>query len=71
MVDRKRSRDGTREAQAVAEEAEVGQQGRAGGRLAREVGTEDELKRGSERPAGATRETKADEKDVQKTRRQG
>ncbi len=41
----------------------VGGQGRAGGRLAREIGTEDELKRAFERPAGKTRVSKSDEKD--------
>ena len=37
--------------------------GRDGGRLAREIGTEDELKRAKERPAGATRVTKANEQE--------
>jgi hypothetical protein len=70
MVERKRSKDGTQEAQAIAEEAGTGQQDRGGGRLAREIGTADELKRTFERPATATRVTKSDEKDEQKTRRQ-
>ncbi|OSP53420.1 hypothetical protein [Pseudoruegeria sp. SK021] len=41
----------------------VSQGGREGGRLAREIGTRDELKRATERPAGATRVTKSDEKE--------
>ena len=40
----------------------VSQGGREGGRLARSIGTQDELKRATERPAGATRVTKSDEK---------
>lgn len=39
------------------------QGGREGGRLARDIGTQDELKRATERPAGATRVTKSDEKE--------
>ena len=61
MVDRKRSKDGRQEAQEIADQAEAGRQGRAGGRLARDVGTQDEMKRSFERPAGATRVTKSDE----------
>jgi|AntRauMFilla1563_2_1112583.scaffolds.fasta_scaffold18579_1 hypothetical protein len=41
----------------------VSGQGRSGGRLARDVGTRDELKRSNERPAGKTRVLKGDEKD--------
>lgn len=33
----------------------VTQQGRQGGRLSRDIGTRDEMKRAQERPAGATR----------------
>lgn len=40
----------------------VSGQGRGGGRLAREVGTRDEAKRATERPAGSTRVRKEDEK---------
>ena len=43
----------------------VSGQGRAGGRLARDVGTRDELKRATERPAGHTRVRKSDEEDDQ------
>lgn len=41
----------------------VSQSGREGGRLARDIGTQDELKRATERPAGATRVNKSDEKE--------
>jgi len=44
-------------------EGTVSGQGRSGGRLARDVGTRDELKRTEERPAGKTRVRKEDEKD--------
>ena len=44
-------------------EGAISQSGRDGGRLARDIGTKDELKRAGERPAGATRIKKADEKD--------
>ncbi|HAQ36334.1 MAG: hypothetical protein CMF74_13035 [Maricaulis sp.] len=39
------------------------QNSKAGGNLARKVGTRDEMKRAKERPGGATRVRKADEKD--------
>ena len=41
----------------------VSQAGRSGGRLPRDIGTKDELKRANERPAGKTRVKKSDEKD--------
>lgn len=41
----------------------ISQGGREGGRLPRDIGTQDELKRAYERPAGATRVTKADEQE--------
>lgn len=63
MADRKRSMDGRKEAQEIADEAEIGHQGRAGGRLARKIGTKDELKRAFEQPAGVTRVRKSDEQD--------
>jgi len=44
-------------------EGTVPGQGRSGGRLARDIGTRDELKRSEERPAGKTRVRKADELD--------
>lgn len=40
----------------------VSGQGRAGGRLARDIATADELKRAFERPAGATRVRKSDDR---------
>lgn len=66
MNDPKKSRgksDDATEDLSLGEPGAVGGQGRAGGRLAREIGTEDELKRAFERPAGKTRVNKADEKD--------
>jgi hypothetical protein len=41
----------------------ISQAGRSGGRLPRDIGTRDELKRSNERPAGKTRVTKSDEID--------
>jgi hypothetical protein len=41
----------------------ISQAGRSGGRLPRDIGTQDELKRSNERPAGKTRVTKSDEKN--------
>jgi hypothetical protein len=43
----------------------ISQAGRSGGRLPRDIGTRDELKRANERPAGKTRVEKSDEKDGQ------
>ncbi|PVA08181.1 hypothetical protein [Thalassorhabdomicrobium marinisediminis] len=64
MADRKRSTDGSRDTDKVlGEGGTVDQQGREGGRLSRAVGSKDELKRATERPAGATRVTKSMEKD--------
>lgn len=45
------------------EKGSVSQGGRDGGRLARHIGTKDELKRANERPAGVTRVTKSDEQE--------
>ncbi|SFL74354.1 hypothetical protein SAMN04488004_1642 [Loktanella salsilacus] len=44
-------------------EGTISQAGRSGGRLPRDIGTQDELKRSNERPAGQTRVNKADEKE--------
>lgn len=45
-------------------EADIpGEPGSAGGKLQRKKGTKDEQKRARERPAGATRVHKSDEKD--------
>ena len=64
MAKRVKSHDGHRETEDIlGAEGEIAQAGRDGGRLARDIGTQDELKRATERPAGATRVTKADEKE--------
>ncbi|WP_159804799.1 hypothetical protein [Litoreibacter roseus] len=64
MADRQRSQDGSKDTDKVMEEAAgIAGQGRDGGRLAREIGSTDELKRATERPAGATRVTKALKKE--------
>lgn len=64
MADRKRSVNGGRDTDALlSEKGEPGLGGRAGGDLARKVGTRDELKRAFERPAGATRVRKSDESE--------
>ena len=44
-------------------EGTVSGQGREGGRLAREIGTRDELKRSRERPGGKTRVRKSNEQE--------
>ncbi|PRY22161.1 hypothetical protein CLV78_10785 [Aliiruegeria haliotis] len=46
-------------------EGSVSQQGRSGGRLPRDIGTRDELKRANERPAGKTRVLRSDEEEDQ------
>ncbi len=43
----------------------ISQAGRSGGRLPRDIGTQDELKRANERPSGKTRISKSDEKGGQ------
>ncbi len=48
---------------ALGAKGTVSQAGRSGGRLPRDIGTQDELKRANERPAGKTRVKKSDEKD--------
>lgn len=66
MAERHRSKDGRRETEDLfGDTADIDQQGRSGGRLARTVGSKDEQKRSTERPAGATRVTKGleDEED--------
>ncbi|MFW5654131.1 MAG: hypothetical protein ACOCYW_00600 [Roseicyclus sp.] len=63
MTERSRSKDGSRDSDRVhGEPGAPSGQGRTGGRLARDVGTRDEKKRAAERPAGATRVRKSDEK---------
>ncbi|MGM0585301.1 MAG: hypothetical protein ACQEUZ_11700 [Pseudomonadota bacterium] len=64
MPERKRSKDGTRETEEMFDElGEPGVAGRKGGDLARRKGVEDEEKRAYERPAGATRVTKSEERE--------
>ena len=46
---------------SLGAEGTISQAGRSGGRLPRDIGTEDELKRANERPAGITRVKKSDE----------
>lgn len=62
MADRHRSKDGSKDSDRIlGEPGRVSQQGRDGGRLARKLGSKDELKRAMERPAGKTRVTKSTE----------
>lgn len=62
MAERHRSKDGSRETdEVIGAEGNVGQSGRDGGDVARTIGSEDELKRSEQRPAGVTRVRKADE----------
>ena len=51
------------ESAGLGTEGTVAQGGASGGELARDIGKQDELKRATSRPAGATRVTKADEED--------
>ena len=51
------------ESAGLGAEGSISQGGSFGGELARNVGKQDEMKRATERPGGATRVTKADEKD--------
>ena len=63
MAQRQRSKDGSRDSDAVlGSTGSAGQAGRGGGRLSRRVGSRDEMKRALERPAGATRVTKSMER---------
>lgn len=64
MAERKRSMDGHQETKDIlGEKGSVSRGGRTGGRLAREIGSEDEEKRAKERPAGATRVRKSYEQE--------
>jgi hypothetical protein len=64
MAKRVKSHDGHRETDDIlGAGGQISQAGRGGGRLARDIGTKDELKRAAERPAGVTRVKKADEKE--------
>lgn len=56
MAERKRSKDMSRDTETLPlADGTVSQQGREQGRLARKLGSRDEEKRATERPAGATR----------------
>lgn len=62
MAERHRSHEGHKATEDVlGAKGTVSQQGRTGGRLPRDIGTEDELKRAHERPAGKTRVTRSKE----------
>lgn len=62
MTRRHRSEDLSRDTDRVhGEPGAPSGQGRDGGRLSRDVGTRDEKKRATERPAGPTRVRKSDE----------
>ncbi|XDA99359.1 hypothetical protein AB1M95_05465 [Sulfitobacter sp. LCG007] len=63
MADEKEIRDDRVSDEALGAGGSVSQGGRQGGRLARDIGTRDELKRSQERPAGVTRVEKSDEED--------
>lgn len=64
MADRKRSQDGSRDTDKVlGADGQIDQQGRSGGELERRVGTRDEMKRATERPAGKTRVTGQDKRE--------
>lgn len=64
MAERHRSKDGRKDtADVLGEPGTMDQKGRGGGRLARRLGSRDELKRATERPAGATRVRKRDEEE--------
>ena len=65
MAERKRSKDGVKETEKVlGARGTVSQSGRAGGELQRDIASEDELKRASERPAGKTRVTKSKDRQA-------
>lgn len=66
MAERYRSKDGLRETDRLSDDQSEGPvQGRSGGNLARKIGTRDEKKRATERPAGATRVEGKDERESQ------
>ncbi|MFO8125460.1 hypothetical protein [Yoonia sp.] len=50
---------------ALGAKGSISKAGRSGGRLPRDIGTQDELKRAKERPAGKTRVTGSDKEDGQ------
>lgn len=62
MAERQRSKDGSRDTDKIpGAEGPTDQAGRAGGNVARTVGSEDEMKRAGDSDAGVTRARKADE----------
>lgn len=64
MAKRVRSHDGHRETDDIlGAKGEISQSGRQGGRLARDSGTEEQLKRAFERPAAAPRVKSTDEEE--------
>ncbi len=64
MAERHRSNDGKKETEKFVSEADdIGHQGRAGGSLQRDVGTQDEEKRRVENPEGKTRVTGQDKRN--------
>lgn len=64
MAERKRSKDGTKESEEfIGKDVGISHQGRAGGDLERDVGTQDEEKRAREKPAGVTRVTGKDKRN--------
>ncbi|MEQ6247621.1 hypothetical protein ABMC89_01885 [Sulfitobacter sp. HNIBRBA3233] len=64
MAERHRSKDGSRDSDKfVDEDADISQQGRAGGDIQRDVATQDEEKRGVEKPHGTTRVTGEDKRN--------
>jgi len=64
MAERHRSKDGRKETEELpGEPLATDKKGRGGGLLARLLGTRDEQKRATERPAGATRVRKSDKRE--------
>lgn len=64
MAERYRSKDGSKDSEKIiGESAKIGHQGRAGGNLERDVATQDEKKRATEKPAGVTRVTGKDKRN--------
>ncbi|GLT07915.1 hypothetical protein ACFQFQ_14180 [Sulfitobacter porphyrae] len=64
MAERHRSKDGSKDSdKIIGETTEIGQQGRSGGNLERDVATQDEKKRTTENPEGTTRVTGQDKRN--------
>lgn len=63
MAQRHRSNDDSRDSEKIlGSKGAISQQGRSGDTLQRDIASEDELKRATERPAGKTRVTKQKER---------